>query len=276
MADKIETSDAVTDVGLAGSDIEQVIDMYLAKIRQFGKDADPAVTTSYWNQVYKFALLGAELGSSDCMQWLGDICYGDKSDLIPEATDRLAETEKWWTKACECGSGRAATNLGLLHLGKPIPGCGMHGALEYDEKQAFELFNKGAENGDTKAGRHIGLCYRDGVGCERNAQKSFLWFRKAAESGDSSAALYVADCLLDGIGTEQNIPEAISRYMALVEEGGHDVTTASYALGCIYRGGVYVAADEALSRKYFEITVRTATKKEAKLAEEAKLALEKI
>ena len=182
----------------------------------------------------------------------------------------FAETVELWKRAAEQGDGRCAVNLGLLHLGKPIPGKGKIGELPYDEKKALEYFNLGYEAGDMKAGRHIGLCYKDGTGVDQNAEKAYEWFLKAAERGDSSAKLLIADSLLTGDGTEQRVEEAIARYKALADIKGHDTANASYRLGCIYNEGVYTARDTALSRMYLEKTIASATDHEKDLAQKAK------
>ena len=183
----------------------------------FGEDAES------WEQMARFCKAGILMGDARCMSSMAEIICGKKTKEAEECEDPFKEAVSLWQQAAEKGDGRSATNLGLLHLHKPIPGAGKLGELEYDEEKALAYFIKGYENGDMKAGRHVGLCYKEGRGTEKDDAKAFEWFGKAAERGDSSAQLFIADSLLDGIGTEQNVPEAIERYKALVECNGHDV-----------------------------------------------------
>ncbi len=263
------SSDIIKESGLTGKDLSKSLRLMMGSIHAKGKDRRPEEDADTWGSMFRISKAGALMGDADCMSTLADIYYGQKTAEAKACENPLDEAVKWWKMAAEAGNGRSATSLGLLHLHKDIPGAGSHGVLEYDPAKALEYFLLAHKNGDMKAGRHVGLCYRDGLGIEKDAAKAFEWFGIAAERGDSSSALYMADCILKGEGTEQNIPDAISRYSALVECNGHDVTNGAYALARIYYEGKYVPKDPGLAKKYFESVVRTATVREQHLKKEA-------
>lgn len=269
-------NDIIKESGLTGKDFAEVLHLMMRSIHQKGKDRRPEDDALTWERMYRFSLAGALMGDADCMSTLADIYYGQKTAEARACENAFDIAIEWWEKAAQAGNGRSATSLGLLHLQKDIPGAGSNGVLDYDAVRALEYFKMGHENGDMKAGRHVGLCYRDGIGTEKDAAKAYEWFEKAAERGDSSAALYLADCKLKGEGTEQDIPDAIKRYEALVECNGHDVTNGAYALACIYRDGEYVPADKAKAREYFESVIRTATVREQNLKKAAEEALKTL
>ena len=272
----MSTIDIIKESGLTGEDMAAAEHMIMRSIHEKGKDRTPEDDAAQWEQIYRFSMAGALMGNANCMSSLGDIYYGQKTAEAKALEDPMAEALKWWEKAAQAGSGRSATNLGLLHLHKDIPGAGAHGFLEYDEAKAFEYFKLGYEQGDMKAGRHVGLCYKDGIGTEKNDEEAYKWFTLAAQRGDSSAALYVADSLLKGEGVKQDVDDAICRYEALVECKGHDVTNAAYALACIYRDGQYTAQDLAKSKAYFESVIKTANGREKHLKEAAEKALTEL
>lgn len=269
-------NDYIAESGITGAALSAALHVMMRSIHAKGRDRSPEEDAPLWESMFRISRLGALMGDAGCMSSLADIYYGQKTEETKNDEGSFDEAIKWWQKAAEAGDGRAATNLGLLYMQKEIPGAGSHGVLEFDAAKALEYFIMGHENGDMKAGRHVGLCYRDGVGTEKDAAKAFEWFEKAAERGDSSSALYMADCILKGEGTEQNIPDAISRYSALVECEGHDVTTGAYALGHIYYDGEYLPKNTELAKTFFESVVRTATMKEQHLKEEAEEILKEL
>lgn len=268
--------DIIKESGLTGADFAAAEHMIMRSLHTKGKDRHPEDDAAEHERMFRFAMAGALMGDANCMSSLADSYYGQKSEAARACENAFEVAVDWWKKAAEAGSGRSATSLGLLHLHKEIPGAGSHGVLEYDEAKALEYFLLAYENGDMKAGRHVGLCYRDGIGTEKDLAKAYEWFSLAAERGDSSAALYMADAKLKGEGVEQDIPDAIRRYEHLVEVNGHDVTNGAYALACIYKDGEYVPQDLELAKKYFESVVRTATGREQHLKKAAEEALAQL
>lgn len=258
--------------GLTGEDFHRAT-MYIRRVINGEKNKERLA--ELWEQSYRFAMAGAMLGNGACMMTLGELYFGRTVKAAAACVDPAAEGVSWWKKGAETGDGRCCTNLGLLYLHKPIPGCNGYWESGYplDPGKALEFFMRGYELGDTKAGRHVGLCYENGWAVAQNFEMAFEWYTKAAERGDSSAKLFAADYILEGKGTRQDPEEAIRRYEALVECRGHDVTNAAYALACIYRDGVYVQKDPELAEKYFRSVLATGNEHDSDMIAKAKEAL---
>jgi FOG: TPR repeat, SEL1 subfamily len=69
-----------------------------------------------------------------------------------------------------------------------------------NEKKAFELFKKSANNGHAKAQGTIGMMYYKGHGVRQNYKKSRKWFLKSAENGDEEAQYMVGLMYYQGLG----------------------------------------------------------------------------
>jgi hypothetical protein len=61
---------------------------------------------------------------------------------------------------------------------------------EFDD--VFEQFEALAEAGDRSAQYHLGVCYFESVGFEKNYAKAFKWASLAAAQGDEDAELLMA------------------------------------------------------------------------------------
>jgi len=79
---------------------------------------------------------------------------------------------------------------------------------EEDEKKAFELYNKSAQQGYVPAQRELGICYFIGKGVKEDNEEAVKWLGKAAEQGYSSAMLDLAECYRDGVGLSKDINTA--------------------------------------------------------------------
>ena len=67
-----------------------------------------------------------------------------------------------------------------------------------DEKKAFGLCLKSAEEGHKFASYMVGYCYKYGTGVLKNECKAFEWYLKAAKRGDSYSRSLVANYYNDG------------------------------------------------------------------------------
>ncbi|PKC63578.1 HCP-like protein [Rhizophagus irregularis] len=59
---------------------------------------------------------------------------------------------------------------------------------------------------------NLGCCYGNGIGTDKNIEKSFIWYLKSAEGGNATAQHYIGDCYYYGIGINKNNDEAINWY----------------------------------------------------------------
>jgi TPR repeat protein len=60
---------------------------------------------------------------------------------------------------------------------------------EGNHSMAFSIFKKLAENGDTASMNRLAVMYGDGIGVEKDIDKSIYWDKKAIDLGDSIAII---------------------------------------------------------------------------------------
>lgn len=96
-------------------------------------------------------------------------------------------------------------------------------ALDYlkmkDYPNAFEIFHRLDEQGDTWAQMTLGWCYGSGDGVGKDSVKAVEWYRKAAEKGYDVAQSLLANCYAYGIGVEQDLDEALKWFQKVIEQG---------------------------------------------------------
>ena len=95
----------------------------------------------------------------------------------------------------------------------------LNGKKEYDD--AFPMFMKVAETGNSYAQEWVGHCYRHGQGIIQNDIEAFKWYFKSAEAGRRSAQYTVGESYQDGIGVKRDVIEAKGWYQKAVA-GGHE------------------------------------------------------
>ncbi|KAG9288048.1 hypothetical protein G9A89_017643 [Geosiphon pyriformis] len=90
-----------------------------------------------------------------------------------------------------------------------------------NSKTAFKWYEKSASAGNVTAKRRVGLCYRNGIGCEVDLKKSLKCFKEAAELGswNGMADYEVAWCYQFGIGVEKDIHEGMKWYVCSAKKG---------------------------------------------------------
>ena len=57
------------------------------------------------------------------------------------------------------------------------------------QKEAFEVYQIGANIGDTTSMRNLALAYQNGFGVPKDYAKAREWFEKAAAKGDADAKM---------------------------------------------------------------------------------------
>lgn len=201
------------------------IKMKAEQLQRDNKDA-----SELYAREYRIISALAEMGHAPALALLGEMLQGGRT---PEKDNKAAVRKalEVWQQAGEKGKARGYTNIGLVYLHRSVPGgSDYYGDVEYDPESAFAYFMKGCENGDSKAPRHIGLCYRDGLGTEKNLEKAYQYFCLAAERNDSTAAYLQAECLYEGLGVEQDREKALAIMKQLVERKAHDAEKAAQFL----------------------------------------------
>ena len=126
------------------------------------------------------------------------------------------------------GNASAQEALGRLYLDGT-------GGLPHDPVRAVAWFMKAAEQGDSRAERHLGWCYWKGEGVSPNATKAAFWLRKAAASDPRAMNLIGAFRLSPSGGQD---PQAAVRWFMRGARAGF--REAMFNLGALYDRGVGV------------------------------------
>ena len=91
--------------------------------------------------------------------------------------------------------------------------------VDKDDARAVELFKRSAEQGNPDALYMLYLCYRDGIGCEKNEGKATTSVFVAAEKAHPAALAVVGDRYRDGFGVDQDLTLALDYYKKATEAG---------------------------------------------------------
>ena len=120
--------------------------------------------------------------------------------------------------------------------------------IRQNRREAIRLMEYAIDLGDTSQIPHLAICYRDGLGVDKNCEKATYWFEKGSKIGQIWCMITYAHSLLYGITLEQNVKKAIEWYTVAANCG--DIG-AMKQLGIIYRDGLGVPKDTKLSKKWF-------------------------
>lgn len=152
---------------------------------------------------YELVMEPARLGNPFALFTLGDIAKN--AGYPDDAEEYYREAFEGFKKLAEKDDARAINYLGRLCLG---------GVL-FDEKRAFEYFNRAAELGLVDAVANVGLCYLQGWGTPEDLEKAKKYFREATELNSVWAARALADCYC----REENFEEG-AKWSALAADAG--------------------------------------------------------
>lgn len=127
------------------------------------------------------------------------VCYFDGT------TDKnMGKALKLIKMSVDNGHPEAEYNLGLCYLG----------GTEEDKKKAFGCFEKAAES-DERAKNSLGVCFKNGIGTDRNEDKAVKLFKEAADLGYAEAQFNYAYCRYMGIGSQERNEEEAGEYFRL-------------------------------------------------------------
>lgn len=89
-------------------------------------------------------------------------------------------------------------------------------------EEAFSIYKRVAEQGNSEANYQIGIMYEKGEGVPKNPEEAVRWFRKAALQGNVSAQNSLGVRLALGKGVEKDINEAIEWITMAAKQGDSD------------------------------------------------------
>lgn len=118
----------------------------------------------------------------------------------------------------------------------------------------FESCLYDAEHGDTWAQNHIGVCYSEGDGVEKNDTLALKWFRIAAENGNITGQLNLGECYYNGEGgLEVDYTQATKWFRKAAESG---LGIAQYQLGLCYFNGNGVEQNKEEAFRWLQMAAR--------------------
>ncbi len=130
----------------------------------------------------------------------------------------------------------------------------------------FESVLYDAEHGDAWAMNHIGICYMNGEGIEKNDTLGVKWFRMAAEKGSIMGKWNLGGCYYNGEGgLEVDYVEAAKWFRKAAEGGLED---AQYQLGVCYLRGIGVEQSNEEAFKWLRKAAREEHRKAQELLKE--------
>lgn len=118
--------------------------------------------------------------------------------------------------AFECFSNATKLEKGFYYLGL----CYNDGlGCEKDEEKAVELFFEGAEREDIDCLCALGICREFGIGCDIDYEMAVALYTRAADRDNATAINNLGGCYFYGHGVEQNKEYATELYMQAAELG---------------------------------------------------------
>ena len=87
---------------------------------------------------------------------------------------------------------------------------------------------------DAEAQYHVGLCFANGTGVNKNLEKAYFWFVESAKQGYTNAIVRMADALYSGTGVGEDKAAAAREYERGMKFGDAHST---YRLGISYESG---------------------------------------
>jgi len=110
------------------------------------------------------------------------------------------------------------------------------------KKEAFAVFQRGADHSDVTSMGNLGIFYYNGLGVARDYAKAREWFEKAADKGNTSAMYNLGTLYHNGQGVGRDYTKAREWYEKAADK---DNASAMNNLGQLYANGWGVAQDYA-------------------------------
>ena len=99
-----------------------------------------------------------------------------------------------------------------------------------DDKTAFSVFKKQADQGNAMAQVMLGAMYGDGTGVPKDEQQAVFWYRKAADQGDAVAQYNLGVMYANGTGVPKDEQHAYFWFLLASAQGFSAAVTNRYIL----------------------------------------------
>ncbi len=135
-----------------------------------------------------------------------------------------------------------------LHAATDIPDEGTLAYRNGDYTRAFQIWNKGAQQGDYRAQFLLSSLYAEGQGVPKDPETSMKWLNAAAAGGFDAAQFNLGNNYYNGIGVEQDYQKAVAWWSRSARQG---FTQAQYNLGVAYLTGKGVERNDKEAVRWF-------------------------
>lgn len=162
----------------------------------------------------------------------------------------LQKAEQYYLQGIQQQYPRAYNNLGSFYLN--------HKKKEDFEgenyQKAHKCFQFAWENGYTKAGFNLGICYEKGLGVFKDNEKAKLLFKEAGMKGDTDSKMFYAYYLLKE--STQTLNEdnffIVQQYLREIIAADPNKSEAYFYLGFLYENGYGAEQDLKTALGYFK------------------------
>jgi TPR repeat protein len=143
-----------------------------------------------------------------------------------------------------------AGNNGQMAIGDSLYNYAVKCEQAGKEKDAFNFYSRAEEKGSVEAMYALGVCFYNGIGCEKSEATGIKYFIKAAEKENSNALCALGICFLAEEKLEKAEKERAIDYFNELKNNGH--ADATFALGACYMLGIIVEKDERKGMAYLK------------------------
>lgn len=232
----------------------------------------------------KNVLVEAKKGNAEAQNEVGGWYYRGR-----HVKQDYEEALQWWAKSAKQGNVQAIGNMGLCYqTGHGIEADSLRATQLYRrsiEKGNKALFNQNeelAKKGNVFSNMLIASCYQNGVGVDKdvnksipylttaaekncvNAQKDLAlillndkkaaqaapWFKKGAENGDITCTFYYGKMLVEGLGVKADKKEGANYLLKAADAG---FPQAMYYVGNCYMNGDGLTKNAEQAVKWYKL-----------------------
>ena len=120
--------------------------------------------------------------------------------------------------------------------------------VDKDEKKAFELFEKAANQNSDMGMLKLAECYKKGVGVTQDNVKAFSFYEKSANMDNTDAMIALSDMYAGGDGVEKNMSKALFWKEKLAFKGNINAQKFILANQSVEYEKADITADEAYKK----------------------------
>lgn len=143
--------------------------------------------------------------------------------------------EECFRKSAELACHEGQNEMGKLYLDKK------------DYANAFNFFNKAAEQGNKESATNLGKLFYRGLGTEKNIQEAIYWFNKSKDS-DEYAKFYLAYIMFH---EDEIALDSIKAFQYFNDAANSNIASSYNYLGLCYVNGIGTKIDSIESNKWF-------------------------